>query len=527
LRYHRGDFREAAVLRGLFDKLLKTKPDDPAPVARADAPPAPAPAPAPVDAAERLAQARTLRAAGAFAPALTTASALLDAEPCHVEALRFVEDVAFEQGRFDQALRRYATAAAKSPATVLFHYKLGVLWEAAGDAPQAIAAYRAATRLDPAHAKAYNNLGSVLQRTGDPAGARDAFERAKAADPTLWQAHYNLGNWFKLQGRIADAVEPYQQAARLSRPVGPAREEMAEKLGGTTLSKLVHDIEQLRYLDARGLLAPEHRGAVAALEHALAALRPTLRPGMAAALPAALQGAAAPVYNRVLHVYDAPALAGPTMNPAANWRQVEDAYLDHPPGITFVDDFLTPAALAELRRFCLESTVWCNYLYQGGYLGAALEDGFICPLLAQIADELPRALPRLFGAHRLTQLWAFKYDSELTGIGEHADHAAINVNFWITPDDANLDPDSGGLVVWDKEAPLDWDFRAYNEDVAKIRRFIAESGAKPVTIPHRQNRAVIFNSDLIHKTDAFRFKPGYENRRINITLLYGDRRGHG
>jgi len=26
---------------------------------------------------------------------------------------------------------------------------------------------------------------------------------------------------------------------------------------------------------------------------------------------------------------------------------------------------------------------------------------------------------------------------------------------------------------------------------------------------------------IVHSTDAFRFKDGYENRRINITLLYG------
>ena len=31
-------------------------------------------------------------------------------------------------------------------------------------------------------------------------------------------------------------------------------------------------------------------------------------------------------------------------------------------------------------------------------------------------------------------------------------------NFWITPDEANLDPQGGGLEVWDVEAPLDWDF---------------------------------------------------------------------
>ncbi len=99
----------------------------------------------------------------------------------------------------------------------------------------------------------------------------------------------------------------------------------------------------------------------------------------------------------------------------------------------------------------------------------------------------------------------------------------MNVNFWIAPDDANLDPARGGLVVWDKEAPADWDFAAYNTDLAAMKRFLAETKAKPVTIPHRQNRAAIFNSDFFHETDRIDFAEGYENRRINITLLYGAR----
>lgn len=59
-------------------------------------------------------------------------------------------------------------------------------------------------------------------------------------------------------------------------------------------------------------------------------------------------------------------------------------------------------------------------------------------------------------------MWAYKYDSEMNGINIHADTAAVNgdllaraglrclgaVNFWITEDDANLDADSGGLVVY-------------------------------------------------------------------------------
>ena len=42
-------------------------------------------------------------------------------------------------------------------------------------------------------------------------------------------------------------------------------------------------------------------------------------------------------------------------------------------------------------------------------------------------------------------------------------------------------------------------------------------------MPYRANRAVVFDSDLFHETDAIRFRDGYLNRRINITLLYGNR----
>ena len=105
----------------------------------------------------------------------------------------------------------------------------------------------------------------------------------------------------------------------------------------------------------------------------------------------------------------------------------------------------------------------------------------------------------------------------------HADAAAVNVNFWVTPDEANLSPESGGLVVYKEEAPLDWRFTAYNADQGRIRQFLAQRDSGKMVVPHRQNRVVLFNSDLFHETDRFTFKPGYENRRINVTMLFGRR----
>ena len=78
-------------------------------------------------------------------------------------------------------------------------------------------------------------------------------------------------------------------------------------------------------------------------------------------------------------------------------------------------------------------------------------------------------------------------------------------------------------MIWDKAAPLDWDFKRYNTNESAIRNFLRESRAKVTRIPYRANRAVIFNSDLFHETDEMSFAAGYVNRRINVTLLYGTR----
>ena len=48
-------------------------------------------------------------------------------------------------------------------------------------------------------------------------------------------------------------------------------------------------------------------------------------------------------------------------------------------------------------------------------------------------------------------------------------------------------------------------------------------GGNKNVIPYNENRAVIFNSNLFHETDNIDFKDGYENRRINVTMLFGKR----
>jgi hypothetical protein len=175
------------------------------------------------------------------------------------------------------------------------------------------------------------------------------------------------------------------------------------------------------------------------------------------------------------------------------------------------------------QAFSLASKLWLKD-YPNKYLGAFSDQGFISPLHIQLARELQRKMPKVFGGHAIGRFWGFKYDATLgKGINVHADFARVNLNFWITPDEHNLEPGSGGLKVYDVPSPRDWHFKAYNENKERIYAFLDANKANSVTVPYRCNRAVLFNSAYFHETDRIRFAEGYTSRRVNVTYLFGTR----
>ena len=197
---------------------------------------------------------------------------------------------------------------------------------------------------------------------------------------------------------------------------------------------------------------------------------------------------------------------------------VEQAYFDSGKILAWYDDFLKAEALTALHQFCLQSTFW-HHVYENGYLGAYLDDGMTCPLLYQIAADLKTLFPAIFADTQLLYLWAFKCRSQTSGVALHHDSAIVNVNFWLTPDQANRNPETGGICVYPKEPPQAWDLERYQIDSKTMNDFVKE--VPPIYVPYRQNRVVIFNSRLFHASQAFDFEPGFENERINVTLLFG------
>lgn len=105
------------------------------------------------------------------------------------------------------------------------------------------------------------------------------------------------------------------------------------------------------------------------------------------------------------------------------------------------------------------------------------------------------------------------------GTDIHADQSDISLNFWITPDSANLAPDGGGPEMWNVTAPPDWTFNDYNADGYRIRLHLSQIGARQRPYPYSENRGLLFKGMLFHETSSFRFAEGFENRRRNITML--------
>lgn len=286
-------------------------------------------------------------------------------------------------------------------------------------------------------------------------------------------------------------------------------------------SKLIHDYEQIDYLLKNNKIGIEYELLRDNLKEVVDRLpQEAIDKNMSQKLRLMDALKVAPTVANYVHVPELKKLNHLALNEALDFEQLQNDYLTSDPHLIVVDNFLSKAALEGIRNYCMEATIW-HKMYQNGYLGAMLMNGFGTELLFQISADIKACFPKIFKDFHLMQSWCFKCAHERPAINLHADFAEVNLNLWITPEDANLDKTSGGLVVYDKASPKNWKFADYNSNQFKIKDFIEKSEAKEIVIPYKENRIVIFDSALFHKSDDFKFKPGYENRRMNVTFLYG------
>jgi Tfp pilus assembly protein PilF len=380
-----------------------------------------------------------------------------------------------DTGRLAEAEQVYRSILKRRPSHSEANTGLGHTLKAQGKFLEAEGLYRRVVAVAPNSPDAHNDLGVVLLDQDKLEEAEAAFRKALALDPEMTHALRNLGLIVAARGRLSESLPLFKRHAALAYGKPNATSEPTHKIQ--------HDQEQRQYLDS-------------------------LKPDANTALD--IEG------ERV---------TGNAVNTSSR-DQIASQWQTNSPQYVVVDNFLNDEALARIRHYCWGAPIW-KFANSAGFIRALPEHGFACPLLVQIEEEMRSTFPTILKQHELRYWWAYKYETERKGTHVHADFAAINVNYWPAPDEANLDPNTGGLIIWDKPAPLDWGYAKYNASPESAAEFLKRSGARPVTVPHRGNRAVIFNSNLFHETDKISFKPGYQNRRINITMLYGLREKAG
>ncbi len=423
----------------------------------------------------------------------------------------------------------YRAVLAERPAHGEANHSLGLLLAQRGLDRESVAHFQAALKSQPGVGQYWLSYAGALLATGHPREAQLVLSRGQqrglagpAVDALLQKAQaalvpsavdlvFERGTAYAMQGRMPEAIAAYREVIAAK----PDHAEAHFRLG-SLLSETGHIAEGFTHYMQRAALVHRAPPARPDKPHPEHRIKHDREQAEYLAQTLGLDTSSAP-----FHLADGARLPGPAVNSAR--PELARQWQDSHPRMVVIDDFLTPAALEKLRQYCAASTIW-HRNYDAGYIGATPEDGLACPLMAQIAEEIRATFPQMIGDHAFRYLGAFKYDSALsTGTNTHADNSAVNVNLYIAPDEANLDPDSGGMDIWDVVAPPGEEMRRYNSDEALARDFLERSGARLTRVAHRANRAVIFQSDLFHKTSDCRFREGYLNKRINVSLLFGHR----
>lgn len=351
----------------------------------------------------------------------------------------------------------------------------------------------------------------LLERQGDIQALRAHLESLPAPD-AAWHAAA-LGRARLALGDLPGALCAFGHAALLHQQ---RRAREARQAGAMILTwqRALHDLDLCRHLAQRVPGFSQH-ALCALLERAVAGWPPDTEALRLEGVDMDAALTLATIWHRPLASLPARALSRCIDWPAVHTALERD-------GLAVIDNFLSPPVLSDLRRDLVEGAIWFGDGYAKAYLASDLETGLASPpllrLIEEVCDRIALASPGLHAS----AAWAFKYGAQVQGVDPHADFSRLTLNLWVAPDDANLDPACGGLVFWPVRAPPEASFHEYNGDGAWLERL--RGGLPPHRrVAHRCNRAVLFDSALLHASDRITFADRHDARRINLTFAFGYR----
>lgn len=203
-----------------------------------------------------------------------------------------------------------------------------------------------------------------------------------------------------------------------------------------------------------------------------------------------------------------------------NWANVTEEYRSSGPyNFAVLDDFLVSEVAQSVRNQLLDSWGWQYKNWQAQELYVRDPEISEIPV---IANELKRNLPGLLDGYEFVRCWAFMHQRN-AGLDVHADNGAVTVDLWITPEEYNLDPTSGGLVFFDVKRVPDQMIHEFNTVEWAEDYFRKHTRGYSTKVAYRFNRAVLFDAGTFHQSDSVNFDAsGARTYRINLSLLFDD-----
>lgn len=202
-----------------------------------------------------------------------------------------------------------------------------------------------------------------------------------------------------------------------------------------------------------------------------------------------------------------------------DWHLIDRELMPRVDPYAVIDDLLSSESLAALRNQLLNHWAW-------RYKGTDQRRLFLIepriPLMWSIASAIPEVLPRMFQNLRPMTLFSVMHQDERP-LGVHADNSKVSVNLWLTPDEYNLDPLTGGLQLFDRQREPSDMLHEYNTSHSAGRFLTSDELASPHTIPYQQNRATVFLGSTLHSTQSISFSGrSAAEYRMNVTILYSE-----
>ena len=177
-----------------------------------------------------------------------------------------------------------------------------------------------------------------------------------------------------------------------------------------------------------------------------------------------------------------------------------------------MDDFLNENIRANLQKKLINHWGW-HYRHVNREHLHNTKPNF--SEIIEIDNHLQRLLPDIFKDYKYQNHWAIMNNQNTEGI-IHADSADLVLSMWLTPDKYNLNPESGGLILYDVRKPS-----RYVENFDAKDFLARNTKGDKVKIPYKCNRATLFNPLTIHSSDKVNFSNDRgSNHRINLSISY-------